>query len=127
MTEVYLNDIISYTVKNRRYGDYSMGAFYLITDENKKPLYVGKAICLMERLKSHYYYLKRDKGLAVDRYMYLHQDRIRFFIIDTYKNIGIDFFNRKLESIIEHTYIGEYKTYFPHGLNMVYYDKLQLK
>lgn len=125
--ELLLSDIVKYNSKRKSRGDYSNGGFYLITDKNDKYLYVGKSIDVMLRLKNHLHNARRNTGLEIDKLISQAPENFKFYLIDSYINLKIDFFTRHLESIIEHQLIGSLKTYHPHGLNFKYYDKLRVK
>lgn len=127
MHEISLSQISTYRAIGRKRNDYSLGGFYLITTLEEQPLYVGKSIHLMLRLKDHYYNATRNGGLSIDKYLYSELSNARFFIIDYYERIGINFFTKNLDTVVENYYIGKFNTNFPNGLNMVHYDKLRLK
>lgn len=124
--EVSVYNMLKYKTENKT-GDYSLGGFYLIFDTINNKGYIGKSINTINRLKSHYYNAINNKGIAIDISMHNRISDFRFYIIDTYVNLGINFFNRKLEQVYEHALIGKFKTYHPYGYNMRYYDKLRIK
>lgn len=127
MKEIKYNDIITYNSKRINCGDYSFGGFYLITDNENNNLYVGKSIDVMLRLKNHIYNAKRQNGLNIDLHLSNKPELFKYFIIESYINLKINFFNRKLETIYENTFINKFDTICPKGLNYKYYDNLRIK
>ena len=85
-------------------------------------VYIGKSIDFMGRLKSHLYpsstKTKIDIALKSDIFNF------SFFVIDTYENCEINFFNRFLETQTEHRLITKHKSYNPHGYNTRHYGHL---
>ena len=79
--------------------------------------YVGKSMCFMNRLKNHIYNAKNNKGIFVDKKMYLRIDDFSFYEIATYKEFKIDFFTRQLETIIEREFVHFLNTLTPYGYN----------
>lgn len=127
LNEISIDHILQYKKERNGNGDYSLGGIYLIYDSVHKKGYVGKSINVIKRLKSHLALAKSNKGICIDKTMHGRLSDFKFFILSKYDDLGIDFFNRKLESIIEHTLIGEYKTYYPFGYNIRYYEQLRIK
>jgi hypothetical protein len=101
--------------------DYSNGGFYLIIgDEND--FYIGKSIDYMYRLKVHSY--KSSDKLNIDKKLNDGFDLFNFYLILTYNEIGINFFNRKLETVIEHRLISEAKKIFTKTYNKQHYGHI---
>lgn len=127
LQEITLDQIKAYNGAWRKHNDYSNGGFYLITDSNENPIYVGKSVHVIGRLKEHYYNAIRGIGIQVDRVINQNFGKHRFFLITTYESLGINFFSSNLDTVAENLLIGHFNTMHPNGLNMVYHDKLRLK
>lgn len=93
------NHISEYKIKNKQ--NYNKGGFYLITSCDK--IYIGKSIDYMARLKSHLY--PSNNKTKIDIELNKCSNEFEFYLLAKYSEIGINFFNRKLETIIEQTFI----------------------
>lgn len=118
MIEIHLNTIITYKVKKPK--DYSKGGFYLILDTKTNKKYIGKSIDYLARLKQHLY--TSNKSTLIDKELKKDVTIFKFYLIHKYSEFNIDFFNRKLETKIEHKLIKENQTYYPNGFNIAYYE-----
>lgn len=127
MKEIKYNEILSYKTKRKNRGDYSLGGFYLIKDNENNNIYVGRSIDVLLRLKRHIYDSKRKSGLKIDLHLSINPESFKYFIIESYINLNINYFSRKLETIYENTFINKFNTVYPNGLNYQYYDKLRIK
>ena len=123
MEEIFIDEIIKYKTKRKSKGDYSYGGFYLITDYDMKPIYVGKSIDYMLRLKNHLTNAKSNRGIVVDNII-SSMSNARYFLIESYNNLGINFFTRSLEVYYENKYINKFNTFTPNGYNFTYYGNL---
>ena len=125
MVKINKNDILSYKIINLRYrktDDYSKGGFYMIKHIKSGKSYIGKSIDYMARLKQHTYI--SNKQTTIDVALKGNLNEFEFYLIFDYKVFNIDYFNRKLETIIEQKLIQEYKTYTPNGFNVRYYGHI---
>lgn len=121
MTEININDIISYKVKYRR--GYSLGGFYLIVNMLNNKAYIGKSMDYMARLKQHTY--KSNNRTEIDKAINeFGINSFKYYLLDDYVRLDINHFNRKLETIYEHRFITFHKTFHPHGYNQRYYGHL---
>ena len=123
MVEIKLNEIKSYKVK--RANDYSKGGFYLIIDIETNKKYIGKSIDYLSRLKQHLY--KSSNKTLIDLELKKDISKFRFYLLHKYSEFNINFFNRKLETIIEQKLIKENQTYSPKGFNNTYYEYIRIK
>ena len=114
------NLILSYKISPNK--DYSRGGFYMIINRVTKMIYIGKSIDYMARLKQHLY-LSSNKTL-IDKELNYNPDLFDFYLLAKYEDIGINFFNRKLETVIEHRFIGKANSLYPNGYNNTYYGHL---
>ena len=118
MKIIDVNDILNHKIKKNK--DYSNGGFYLIENKITKKYYIGKSINYLSRLKSHLF--KSSNTLLIDKELNTYSlDCFNFYLLLSYKELDINFFNRKLETITENKLIREYKTYIPYGYNIKYY------
>lgn len=114
------NHIYSYKIRKSR--DYSKGGFYMIVNRITKMIYIGKSIDYMARLKQHLY--QSSNKTLIDKNLKKNPELFDFFLLAKYEDIGINFFNRKLETIIEHRFIGIANSIYPKGYNNTYYGHL---
>lgn len=84
--------------------DYSLGGFYLIKNTKQNIIYVGKSKNYLHRIRQHLYL--SNKKTAIDMAIKVASDDFEFYLLARYKDIGINFFNRKYETIIEHRFIS---------------------
>lgn len=124
--EILLNEIISYK-KAKCNRCYTYGGIYLIYDTLNNKYYVGKSIEYMQRLKSHYNNSLRNSGIYIDKCMHNRLNDFKFYILATYKELKINFFNRYEEIITENAFINTYQSLYPKGYNKTYYGYLQTK
>ena len=127
MEKIEIDVILKYNIKKWSKGDYTKGGFYLITDNNNNNLYVGKSKDVLLRLKNHIYNARNNKGLLIDKIIGQNVNDFNFYIIDTYVNLGINFFSKNLDNVFEHKFIREFNTYYPNGFNKTYYEQLRIK
>ncbi len=127
MIKIKKTDILNYkcNLKYRKTDDYSKGGFYMIRHLNSGKSYIGKSIDYMARLKQHTY--NSNKKTNIDVALKVNIDEFEFYLVFDYKVFGINYFNRKLETIIEQKLIHEYKTFFPYGYNIKYYEHISVK
>lgn len=97
---ITLEDILSYTFK--RVNNYEKGGFYMI--ESYQNIYIGRSKDFMYRLRQHTY--KSTVKTKVDIELNKSIGEYKFYLLANYKAFSIDFFNRKLETIIEQTFIA---------------------
>ena len=122
MIEINLNDIISYKQKKKSHSDYTYGGWYMILDKNNNnKKYVGKSIEYMFRLRQHLNVnnpktlidvIIKDKGVS----------NFSFYLLKSYKELNVNFFNRKIEYKVEKQLITSYKAFYPYGYNVRYYE-----
>jgi hypothetical protein len=97
--KIDLNFIKRYKYKPSN--DYSKGGFYLI--KTSKGIYIGKSINYINRIKQHLYNSSNkidiDKILNTNTY-------IESYLLLGYNAVGINYHTRKLETIIEQTFIS---------------------
>ncbi|MDC1265660.1 GIY-YIG nuclease family protein [Flavobacteriaceae bacterium] len=120
---ISLYDILNYKIIDNR--NYNHGGFYMIKNKSNNKIYIGKSINYMSRLKQHLYLSanKTEIDLALNNGSYL----VEFYLLLKYSDLGINFFNRKLETIIENTFINIALSYLPEkGYNKAYYGHLQV-
>lgn len=115
-----IDKIINHKIKSNR--DYSNGGFYMIVNTKINTCYIGKSINFLSRLKTHLY--KSHNKTVIDLALKDNINDFEFYLLATYKELGINFFNRKFEIIYEHRFISEslrkgYNTY-----NSVHYGHL---
>lgn len=124
MKKINLNDILNYKCKlpYKSKDDYSKGGFYIIKHIKYEKSYIGKSIDYMARLKQHTY--NSNKKTIIDIALKTNINDFEFYLIYDYQFFKINFFNRKLETIIEQHLIKEYKTYSPFGYNVRYYGHI---
>lgn len=123
INEVKPLEFKNYVSKKVSHSDYSNGGWYLIERKCDGKKYIGKSIEVLHRLRQHTSQSnpKTDIDTSI---LELGVDSFRYYVIDTYKNYGIDFFNKELETVIENELIRVYKTFAPHGLNKTYYERI---
>jgi len=101
--------------------DYSNGGFYLINTEFG--LYIGKSIDYMYRLRSHLQ--KSSNKTTIDRLLN-NCNNIDTYLLLNYKEAGVNFFNRKLEIIIDQTFVSIAHSHNYNVLNDRIYGHLQI-
>ncbi len=126
MIKIDLSEILSYKNQAKR-GDYSLGGFYMIKHKTTGMAYIGKSINVIKRLKQHHSLAISNRGIYIDQEMHGNIQNFEFYILSFYKDIGINFFNRKLETSYEQDYIFENKTFFPSGYNIRIYESIRTK
>jgi len=120
LIKINVEDIIIYRRKRVNHSDYRYGGWYLIYNRKTNRGYVGKSIEYMFRLRQHLL-IKNPKTL-IDIELKANPDDFDYFLIDSYANKEINFFNRENEMIIESALIGKFKTNFPLGYNNRHYE-----
>lgn len=118
--KIEINTIKTYKIKSKT--DYSKGGFYMIKNKINNKCYIGKSIDYMARLKQHFYH--SSNSLIIDKELNKSFDDFEFFLLVKYKDVGINFFNRKLETIIEHRLIKKINSIVPLGYNNRYYGHI---
>lgn len=98
-----IKDIYSYKIKPIK--GYENGGFYMILNKENNTCYIGKSIDFYSRLKIHLY--KSHNKTNIDIALKSNVHDFEFYLIATYKELGINFFNRKLETIYEHRLMTE--------------------
>ncbi len=126
MKEIFIDDILKYRQIRSSHSDYRFGGWYLIVNTKNNKSYVGKSIEYMARLKQHLK-IKNPKTIIDNQIKDNGINSFRFFLIKKYSEMNIHFHNRKLETIIEHTYINKLNTNYPNGYNIAYYEHLSVK
>lgn len=114
MTEIPLQEILNHKIKDNR--NYLSGGFYMIENKINGKRYIGKSINYMSRLKQHTYKSKSKTIIDSELKKGLHD--FRFYLISTYLELDINFFNRRKETEIEQSLITENKTDYPNGYNV---------
>ena len=114
MKEILIDEILSHKIKPNK--DYSRGGFYLIKNVSNNKCYIGKSINYKSRLKQHLF--NSNNKTLIDKELKLNINNFKFYLISEYKEFGINFFNRKLETLIEQKYIKEFNTINPNGYNL---------
>lgn len=94
-------DILKHVIRTNK--GYSKGGFYLIVNRYENKCYIGKSVNYMSRLKQHLY--PSSNKTAIDIELNKYPDKFEFYILAKYEDLNINFFNRKLESVIEHRFI----------------------
>lgn len=115
--QIEINSIKTYKIKTQK--DYLKGGFYMIKNKKNQKCYIGKSIDYMARLKQHTY--NSNNKLIIDKELKKSLDDFDFFLLIKYKDVGINFFNRKLETIIEHRLINIKNSIIPFGYNNRHY------
>ena len=123
MLNINYLDIISYKIKP--YSGYSNGGWYMIVNKETKQSYIGKSQDYMARLKQHTY--KSTNKMLIDIEINNNINIFEYFLLLRYDEIGIDFKNRKYETIIEQTLIKKYNTIYPQGYNVRTYEHIRIK
>lgn len=124
LSEITRNEIIEHKVDWRYANSYYLGGFYLIEHTVSGKKYVGKSRYLFRRLKDHLHNANRGISIDIDLAMCGQVEEFKFFKILDYEAVGINFFTRKLETIIEHRLIKFFNTMHPYGYNIKFYDRL---
>lgn len=117
MIEIPLIDILNHKIKYNR--NYLFGGFYMIENRINGKKYIGKSINYMSRLKQHTY--KSKSKTIIDLELKEDLNNFRFYLISTYVELNINFFNRNKETEVEQSLITENKTNYPNGYNVRYY------
>mgnify|MGYP003534834571 FL=1 len=86
--------------------------------------YIGKSIDYLARLKQHLY--KSSSKNPIDSELKINLNDFKFYLLGRYVDYDINFFNRKLEIIIEHKFIKTHQSYYPSGYNISYYEHIWL-
>lgn len=120
MKEILINEILLHKIKPNK--DYSKGGFYLIKNFKNNKCYIGKSINYMSRLKQHLF--NSNNKLLIDKELNLDVNNFKFYLISEYNEFGIDFFNRRFETLIEQKYIKEFNTIIPNGYNIRTYGHI---
>lgn len=81
--------------------NYDNGGFYMI--KYNKNAYIGKSIDYLSRIKSHFQISSNKTRIDVE--LNNNGDFYESFLLAKYSDLGINFHNRKLETIIEQTFI----------------------
>lgn len=113
--------------KKYRSRGYLDGGFYMIKNIKSDMIYIGKSRDYIFRIKEHILLSKRNSGIFVDKSMYGKLEDFEFYLIAKYLDLGINFFNRKLEFEIERQLVINYSCSFPRGYNKTYYEHLPVK
>lgn len=100
--KINIEDVIKYSIK--RNIDYKKGGFYFIVNKNENKCYIGKSINYMARLKQHLYPSNERTNIDIELKNSL--EKFEFYLLAKYSDLDINFFNRKLETIIEHRFIS---------------------
>ena len=101
-SKIKIEDILEYSIKGST--DYKKGGFYLILNKTENKCYIGKSINYMARLKQHLY--PSNKRTNIDVELKNSLDKFEFYLLAKYSDLDINFYNRKLETIIEHRFIS---------------------
>lgn len=117
LSEINLVSVMKAVYGYKNCDKYINGGFYLIYDNINNMGYVGKSILVLPRIKNHIMNANRQTGIFLDRVMHNRINDFSFYKIASYKEIGINFFTRKLESVVEREFILEFKTLTPNGYN----------
>jgi len=104
--EITLDSILKTKIVRRR--NYNDGGFYMIINLSNNTYYIGKSKDYMSRLKQHLY--NSSKTTNIDIALKNKDFNFKYFLLAKYTDIGINFFNRKLETIIEHRFISLLKS-----------------
>ena len=117
MIEIPLEEILNHKIKDNR--NYLFGGFYMIENKINGKKYIGKSINYMSRLKQHTYFSK-SKTL-IDLELNKDLNSFKFYLISTYVDLEINFFNRRKETEIEQGLITKNNANYPNGYNIRYY------
>jgi hypothetical protein len=120
MIEINIDNILSYKIKQVK--DYNKGGFYLILNTRTNKKYIGKSIDYLSRLKQHLY--KSNNRTLIDIELKKSISDYKFYLLHTYNDFDINFFNRNKSTIIEQKLIKEKKSYYPNGFNVAYYEHI---
>lgn len=121
MKEIQLNEILTFKSIRKSHSDYRYGGWYLIENIVNGKRYIGKSIDYMVRLRQHLF-VKNPKTL-IDTEISIHGvDSFRFYVLMHYQEVGVNFFNRKIEHKIENDLIINMNTKHPYGYNMRFYE-----
>jgi hypothetical protein len=118
-SKITLEDV--YKSKSLPLKDYSNGGFYLIDTEFG--LYIGKSIDYMFRLKTHL--RKSTNKILIDRVLN-NCNSIDVYLLLKYSDVNVNFYTRKLETIIEQTFISIASKHNYNLLNDRIYGHLQI-
>lgn len=106
----------------RKSRSYIEGGFYMIKNTVNGKIYVGKSMNYLARLKEHQYPSSNKSLIDID--INNKDMKFEYFLLAKYKDLGINFFNRELETIIEHRFITIAGSTNPHGYNRRHYGHL---
>jgi hypothetical protein len=98
-----IDDIKNHKIKPNK--GYDKGGFYMILNTKINTCYIGKSINFYSRLKNNLH--KSCNKTNIDLALKSNISDFEFYLIATYKELSINFFNRKLETIYEHRLISE--------------------
>lgn len=118
--EISISDINNFKCKTNK--DYTLGGIYMIVNKNKNICYIGKSINYMLRLKQHIY--PSSNKTNIDIALNEGVDLFDFYVLSKYVDTGINFFNRKYESILEHRFISTALEYNYSIYNTIHYGYL---
>jgi hypothetical protein len=121
MTKIHLKDVLKYKQRRKSHSDYDYGGWYLIENTLNGKKYIGRSIEYLFRLRQHVTF-KNPKILIDKEIKKYGMSNFNFYVIDVYSSYNIDFFNRKIQGVIEQKFIKEYKTNYPYGYNIAYYE-----
>lgn len=121
MIEIGIDEILLFRPARKSHSDYSFGGWYLIENTKTNMKYIGKSIDFMHRLKQHLK-MKNPKMLIDNEINRYGHDSFKFYLIKHYNEVGVNFFNRKIECEIENKMIIEFKTNYPFGYNIRFYE-----
>jgi len=120
MIEINIENILSYKIKQVK--DFNKGGFYLILNTRTNKKYIGKSIDYLGRLKQHLY--KSNNRTLIDIELKKSISDYKFYLLHSYNDFDINFFNRNKSTIIEQKLIKEKKSYYPNGFNVAYYEHI---
>lgn len=96
----------------------------MIYFDDTNEFYIGKSIDYMGRLKSHLRDSNND--LEVDKTLTNRKGNCSLYLLMSYSNTNLNFFNRKYETIIEQTFINIAMQKQISTLNKKIYGHLQI-
>jgi hypothetical protein len=117
LAEFNCSDIFKYPLSSSHKHNNDIGCFYAIKNISNNKIYIGQTKSFYNRMRSHIYNSRRNKGILIDKNMYNNIDDFRFYILITFKEKNINFFTRKNITIIEQYLIKEYNSKHPYGYN----------
>lgn len=118
--KIYHQDIISSRASKR--GDYNKGGFYMILNKRDGIVYIGKSVNYLFRIRQH---LRPSVNKSVIDFLLKNENiKFEFYLLMDYKELGINYNNRKLEVIIEDRLITLAKEKFNGVYNIKHYGHL---